>query len=159
MRAVVQRVSRAEVRVGERVLGRIGRGLVVLLAVARGDSEKDADYLADRIIGLRIFADERGRMNLPLRQIEGAMLVVSQFTLLADVQAGRRPSFSAAAIPDEARPLYERFLSIAAEAGVKVEKGEFGAMMALELVNDGPVTIIVDSQSRKEHGEGRTLHD
>ena len=159
MRAVVQRVSRAEVRVAERVLGKIGRGLVVLLAVARGDSEKDADYLADRISGLRIFADERGRMNLSLRQIEGAMLVVSQFTLLADVQAGRRPSFSAAAIPEEARPLYERFLSIASEAGVKVERGEFGAMMALELVNDGPVTIVADSQGCKGHGEGRILHD
>jgi len=148
VRAVVQRVSRAEVRVGGRTIGRIDTGLAVLLGVARGDSEADAALLADRIVGLRIFADAEGKMNLALGAAAGAMLVISQFTLLADTSHGRRPSFIDAAAPDEARRLYEHFLSLVRGAGVKVEAGEFGAMMEVELVNHGPVTIILDSKAR-----------
>jgi D-tyrosyl-tRNA(Tyr) deacylase len=146
VRAILQRVSRAEVRSSGRVLGRIGRGFVVLLGVARGDTDRDAEFIANRILGLRIFADAAGKMNLAIRQVGGALLLVSQFTLLADVESGRRPSFTDAAAPDDARALYERVLSLLAQGGVNVERGEFGAMMELELVNDGPVTIVVDSR-------------
>jgi D-aminoacyl-tRNA deacylase len=148
VRAVLQRASRAEVRSGGRTLGRIGRGFVVLLGVARGDGERDAEYIADRILGLRVFADAAGKMNLALRQVGGELLVVSQFTLLADTESGRRPSFTNAAAPNEARALYERVLSLLKQGGVNVERGEFGAMMELELVNDGPVTIILDSRKQ-----------
>ncbi len=146
MRAVVQRVSRAEVRIDGRVVGRIGLGFVVLLGVARDDSEQDAAFIADRIIGLRVFADEHGKMNLALKAIGGELLVISQFTLLADTGGGRRPSFLAAAAPYEARRLYEHFLSLCRSADVKVEQGEFGAMMEVEMVNHGPVTIVLDSR-------------
>ena len=146
MRAVVQRVSRAEVRISGRVVGKIARGMVILLGVAGGDSDADAAYLADKILGMRIFADDAGKMNLALAQIDGALLVVSQFTLLADTNSGRRPSFIKAAAPDEARRLYEHFLSLVRARDVKVETGEFGATMDVELVNDGPVTIILDSR-------------
>jgi D-aminoacyl-tRNA deacylase len=139
-------VSRAEVSSGGRTLGRIARGFVVLLGVARGDTELDAAFIADRILGLRVFPDAAGKMNLAIREIGGGLLVVSQFTLLANTDAGRRPSFTDAAAPDAARALYERVLSLLAEGGVNVERGEFGAMMELELVNDGPVTIILDSR-------------
>lgn len=148
MRAVVQRVSRAEVRVEGRVVGKIERGLVVLLGVAGGDSEADAALLVDRIVGMRIFADAAGKMNLALAQVGGALLVVSQFTLLADTNSGRRPSFIRAAAPDDARRLYEHFVSLARNRGVTVGTGEFGAMMDVELVNDGPVTIILDSREK-----------
>lgn len=148
MRAVVQRVSRGEVRIDGRVAGRIGRGLVVLLGVAGGDSEADAAFLEDRIVGMRIFADDAGKMNLSITQVDGAMLVVSQFTLIADTNSGRRPSFTKAAAPDEARRLYEHFLSLARTRDVKVECGEFGATMEVDLVNDGPVTIILDSREK-----------
>jgi D-tyrosyl-tRNA(Tyr) deacylase len=148
MRAVVQRVSRGEVRIDRRVVGRIGRGLVVLLGVAAGDSEADAEFLVDRIVGMRIFADDAGKMNLSIAQVDGAMLVVSQFTLIADTNSGRRPSFTKAAAPDEARRLYEHFLSLARTRDVKVETGEFGATMEVDLVNDGPVTIILDSREK-----------
>ena len=148
MRAVVQRVSRAEVRVNRRVVGRIARGFVVLLGVAGGDSEADAAHLVDRIIGMRVFADDAGKMNCSIAQVQGALLVVSQFTLLADTNSGRRPSFTKAAAPDEARRLYEHFLSLARIRGVKVEAGEFGTMMEVEIVNDGPVTIILDSREK-----------
>ncbi|HUY18493.1 MAG TPA: D-aminoacyl-tRNA deacylase [Candidatus Binataceae bacterium] len=148
VRAVVQRVSRAEVRIEQRTIARIGPGLAVLLGVARGDGEADAAMLADRIVGLRIFADRDGKMNLALGAAGGAMLVVSQFTLLADTSHGRRPSFIEAAAPDEARRLYGHFLSLVRAAGVKVEEGEFGATMEVELVNHGPVTIILDSRTR-----------
>jgi D-aminoacyl-tRNA deacylase len=147
MRAIVQRTSRAEVRVGGRTVGKIGRGLVVLVGVAQEDAEGDADYLADRVAGLRIFADPAGKMNLALGTAGGELLIVSQFTLHADVSQ-RRPSFSAAAPPDEARRLYDYFVSRARMSGVRVETGEFGAAMELELVNDGPVTIILDSRRR-----------
>jgi D-tyrosyl-tRNA(Tyr) deacylase len=148
MRAVVQRVSRAEVRCNGRILGKISRGFLVLLGVAGGDSEADAAHLADRIAGMRVFADQAGKMNCSLAQVGGAILVVSQFTLLADTNSGRRPSFTRAAAPDEARRLYEHFLSLARTGDVKVESGEFGAMMEVELVNDGPVTIILDSRDK-----------
>jgi D-aminoacyl-tRNA deacylase len=148
MRAVVQRVSRAEVRIEGRVAGKIGRGLVVLLGVADGDSDADAAFLVDRIVGMRIFADDAGKMNLSIAQAGGELLVVSQFTLIADTNSGRRPSFIKAAAPDEARRLYQHFLSLAHTREVKVETGQFGATMEVELVNDGPVTIILDSRER-----------
>jgi D-aminoacyl-tRNA deacylase len=148
VRAVLQRVSKAEVSVGGKTLGRIGRGFVILLGVARGDNEDDAAFIADRALKMRVFADSEGKMNLALDKVDGELLVVSQFTLLADTEAGRRPSFSAAAPPEEARRLYEHFLSLVRRAGVKVETGEFGAMMAVAMVNDGPVTLILDSRNR-----------
>lgn len=148
MRAVVQRVSRGEVRIEGRVVGRIGRGFVVLLGVAAGDNEADAAFLVDKIVGMRIFADDAGKMNLSIAPVDGAMLVVSQFTLIADTNSGRRPSFTKAAAPDEARRLYEHFLSLARTRDVKVETGEFGATMEVDLVNDGPVTIILDSREK-----------
>jgi D-aminoacyl-tRNA deacylase len=146
MRAVVQRVSHAEVRINGGVVGKIARGFVVLLGVAGGDTEADALFLVDRIVGMRIFADDAGKMNLALAQVDGALLVVSQFTLLADTNSGRRPSFINAAAPDEARRLYEHFVSLARTRDVRVETGEFGAMMEVELINDGPVTIVLDSR-------------
>jgi D-tyrosyl-tRNA(Tyr) deacylase len=148
MRAVVQRVSRARVDVDGRTVGSIGPGFVVLLGVARDDTSTDAAFIADRILGLRVFADAAGKMNLALGAVGGELLVVSQFTLLADTSGGRRPSFIRAAPPELARPLYEHFVSLARAGGVKVETGEFGAHMELELVNDGPVTIVLDSRER-----------
>jgi|SRR5690348_12297478 D-aminoacyl-tRNA deacylase len=148
MRAVVQRVSRAEVKVGERCFGRIRAGFAVLLGVARDDTVADAEFVADRILGLRAFADAAGKMNLALGAVDGELLVISQFTLLADTSGGRRPSFIKAAPPEIARPLYEHFISLVRARGVKVETGEFGAHMELALVNDGPVTIIFDSRVR-----------
>jgi D-tyrosyl-tRNA(Tyr) deacylase len=146
MRAVLQRVSRAEVRIDGQVIGKIGRGFVVLLGVARDDTEADAAKLADRILGIRVFADSNGKMNCALATIGGELLVVSQFTLLADTDSGRRPSFTRAATPDHARRLYEHFLSLVRGSDVKVEAGQFGADMEVELVNDGPVTIILHSR-------------
>jgi len=148
MRAVVQRVSRAEVSVGGERLGRIGIGFAVLLGVARDDTEADAEFVADRILGLRVFADAAGKMNLALGAIGGELLVISQFTLLADTGGGRRPSFIKAAPPEIAEPLYERFISLVRAHGAKVETGRFGAHMELALVNDGPVTIVLDSRMR-----------
>jgi D-aminoacyl-tRNA deacylase len=147
VRAIVQRVSSAEVKVEGRITGRIARGFVVLLGVARGDSAQDAEFVADRVIGLRVFADPAGKMNLALSAVNGELLVVSQFTLHGDTSQ-RRPSFLEAAPPEEARPLYEHFLSLARGRGVKVEEGKFGAHMDVSLVNDGPVTIILDSRIR-----------
>jgi D-tyrosyl-tRNA(Tyr) deacylase len=146
MRAVLQRVSSAQARSSGQILGQIGPGLVVLLGVARDDTEADAARLADRILGIRVFADSNGKMNCALGAIGGELLVVSQFTLLADTDSGRRPSFTRAAAPDDARRLYEHFLSLVRKHDVKVETGQFGAMMEVELVNDGPVTIILDSR-------------
>lgn len=150
MRAVLQRVSRAQVRYNDRsggeVLGQIGRGFVVLLGVARDDTQADAAKLADRILGIRVFADSAGKMNCALKTVGGELLVVSQFTLLADTDSGRRPSFTRAAPPDDARRLYEHFLSLVRKSDVKVETGQFGADMEVELVNDGPVTIILHSR-------------
>ena len=148
MRVVLQRVSRAEVRVGERVVGKIGVGFVVLAGFAPSDGEDVLAWMADKILGLRVFRDAEGKMNLALADVRGAVLVVSQFTLYGDVQKGRRPSFVDAAPPDIATPLYERFVALLRErgagSGAKVETGEFGAMMEVELVNDGPVTLILE---------------
>jgi D-tyrosyl-tRNA(Tyr) deacylase len=148
VRAVVQRASSAEVRVGGRLAGSIALGFVILLGVARDDTEQDAAFIADRVLGLRVFADDAGKMNLPLSAVGGELLVIPQFTLLADMESGRRPSFIAAAPPQDARRLYEHFLSLVRKAGVKVEQGEFGAHMEVSLVNDGPVTFILDSHKR-----------
>lgn len=145
MRAVIQRVSRAEVRVDGEVTGRIGRGIVVLLGVGHDDTERDGDYLLDKIVGLRIFPDAEGKMNLSLEQIGGELLVVSQFTLYGDTRKGRRPSFINAAPPDLAVALYDRFVAAARARGITVGTGVFQAMMEVELVNDGPVTIVVES--------------
>jgi len=145
MRAVVQRVSRASVTVDDRTLGSIDTGLLVLLGVAAGDGPKDADYLARKIVGLRIFEDEAGKMNLSVVDVHGAILLVSQFTLCADTNKGNRPSFAGAAQPEEARPLVERFAGAVRAAGVECAEGEFGSHMAVDLVNDGPVTIVFDT--------------
>jgi len=150
VRIVLQRVSRAEVRADGRKIASIGRGFLVLLGVARDDTEADAEFLADRVLGMRVFADDNQKMNLALGAVNGEMLVVSQFTLLADTDSGRRPSFTQAASPELARRLYEYFLSLVRKADVKVEQGEFGAMMEVELVNDGPVTIILDTANLKK---------
>jgi D-tyrosyl-tRNA(Tyr) deacylase len=145
MRAVLQRVSSAKVTVdGERV-GEIGRGILVLLGVSRADTEKEAVYLAEKTLNLRIFEDADDKMNLSLLDIKGELLVVSQFTLYGDARKGRRPSFIEAAAPDEANRLYEFFVSEARRQAAKVETGKFQAMMDVELVNDGPVTILLDS--------------
>lgn len=144
MRAVVQRVTRCEVRVEDRIVGRIGQGLLVLLGVAAGDTPEAAERLAEKLTHLRIFEDPGGKMNLSLHAVGGAMLVVSQFTLLGDCRKGRRPSFVDAARPERARPLYRLFCDCVRRQGIAVETGRFGAMMAVELVNDGPVTLIVE---------------
>ena len=146
MRAVVQRVSRARVTVGDEVAGEIGKGLLVLLGVSNKDVEKDADHLTEKILNLRIFEDADDKMNLSLLDIEGELLVVSQFTLYGDTRRGRRPSFIDAARPEEARRLYEYFVSICRRHVKGVGTGRFQAMMDVELVNDGPVTIILDSE-------------
>jgi len=146
MRAVVQRVRRAVVTVDGRVAGRIGPGLVVLLGVGRPDGDRDADWIADKVAGLRIFADAAGQMNRSVAEVEGALLVVSQFTLFGDCRRGRRPSYVAAAEPEQARRLYLEVVDRLRRAGYTVETGEFGAMMDVELVNDGPVTLLIDSE-------------
>ena len=143
MRVVLQRVERSEVRVDGRVTGRIGTGLLVLAGFGPEDTEDDLRWMADKIRGLRIFPDAEGRMNLDLAEVDGALLVVSQFTLYGDASKGRRPSFVAAAEPGRARDLYERFLELCGAGETPVESGEFGAMMDVELVNAGPVTVIV----------------
>ena len=146
MRAVVQRVRESAVRVDGEVIGEIGNGLLVLLGVAQGDTDKAAEWLAGKIVHLRIFEDENGRLNRSLLDIGGEMLVVSQFTLLGDCRKGRRPSFIAAAEPDKANALYERFVKQIGQKGVIVKTGRFQAMMDVSLINDGPVTLIVESK-------------
>ena len=146
MRAVVQRVTRASVTVGGEVTGAIGRGFAVLVGVAVGDDARDAAALAQKIAGLRVFTDADGAMNLALAEVGGEVLVVSQFTLLGDVRKGRRPSFVAAARGEQAERLYERVADGLREAGLRVATGVFGADMAVELVNDGPVTILIDTK-------------
>ncbi len=146
MRAVVQRVTRASVEVGNETVGEIGPGLLVLLGVARDDTEADASYLADKIAGLRIFEDSGGKMNLAAADTGGAVLAVSQFTLFGDVRRGKRPSFDDAARPEQAVRLYELFVDKIRAAGLRCETGKFQEMMELELINDGPVTILLDSK-------------
>jgi D-tyrosyl-tRNA(Tyr) deacylase len=141
MRVLLQRVSRAEVRVDRRVTGNIGRGFLVLVGFTGSDGEAEVEWMADKIVGLRLFSDAEGKMNLSLADVGGAVLVVSQFTLYGDTQKGRRPSFIDAARPEHAIPLYERFITLIRAGGVPVATGEFGAMMDVELVNDGPVTL------------------
>jgi D-tyrosyl-tRNA(Tyr) deacylase len=145
MRAVIQRVSESSVAVGPEVVGRIGRGLLVLLGVSKTDTEKDADYLSEKVAHLRIFEDSDGRLNRSVMEVGGEMLVVSQFTLLGDCRKGRRPSFTEAAEPEPAMRLYEHFVRQTAKLGISVQTGRFQARMAVSLVNDGPVTLIIDS--------------
>ena len=148
MRAVVQRVSRARVTINSETVGEIGPGLLVLLGIAQHDTEADADFLATKIVKLRIFEDDEGKMNRALPDIAGAVLAVSQFTLLGDARGQNRPSFITAARPELARPLYEHFVAKVRELGLRCETGRFQEMMAVELVNDGPVTILLDSEKQ-----------
>jgi D-tyrosyl-tRNA(Tyr) deacylase len=144
MRVVVQRVSRAAVRVDGETVGAIGRGFLVLVGFTAGDSEPALQWMAEKLVGLRVFGDAEGKMNLALADIGGALLVVSQFTLYGDVLKGRRPSFIDAAPPAVAEPLYQRLVAILRGLGAAVETGRFGAMMEVELVNDGPVTLVIE---------------
>jgi D-tyrosyl-tRNA(Tyr) deacylase len=146
MRAVVQRVKRAEVRVGGETVGRIDRGLCVLVGVGQGDVETDAAWLAQKLLALRVFEDAEGKMNLSLAQVDGALLLVSQFTLLGDARQGARPGFSAAMAPEPADALYRRVVQLCRDGGAQVAEGRFRADMQLELVNDGPVTLLLDSK-------------
>jgi D-tyrosyl-tRNA(Tyr) deacylase len=144
VRVVLQRVSRAAVRIDGATVGEIGRGFVVLAGFAPGDAEPALAWMADKIAGLRVFADAEGKMNLPLGEVGGGLLVISQFTLYGDASKGRRPSFVDAAPPHEAEALYDRFVAMLKERQLPVETGRFGAMMAVELVNDGPVTLVLE---------------
>ena len=148
MKALLQRVTKASVSVGGEVVGRIGRGLVVFVGVASEDTEKDAQYVAQKTVNLRIFSDEEGRFNLSALDIKGELLVVSQFTLLADTRKGRRPSFTEAAPPAQADEIFERFVEQARATGLKVESGRFRQYMQVEIHNDGPVTILLDSKGK-----------
>jgi len=150
VKALVQRVTQASVSVGGEVVGSIAQGLVILLGVADGDTEKDADYLAQKTTNLRIFSDEEGKFNLSALEIKGELLVVSQFTLLSDTRKGRRPSFIGAATPEKARVLCDRFVEQAHATGLKVATGRFQEHMLVEIHNDGPVTIMLDSRDKFE---------
>jgi D-tyrosyl-tRNA(Tyr) deacylase len=145
MRAVVQRVTEADVTVGDRCVGKIGKGFLVLLGVGNADSEIDAQYMADKVARLRVFEDEEGKMNLALKDVGGAVLVVSQFTLYGDARKGNRPSFIDSAPPERAEFLYRFFITALERHDIKVARGEFGAKMKVRLINDGPVTILLDS--------------
>jgi D-tyrosyl-tRNA(Tyr) deacylase len=146
MRAVIQRVTASDVQVDHEIVGRIGSGLLVLLGISRSDEEKDADYLADKVVHLRIFEDDEGKMNRSLLETSGEVLVVSQFTLLGDCRKGRRPSFVDAAPPERAEQLYEYFVDQLKLKGITASTGQFQARMAVSLVNDGPVTLILESK-------------
>ncbi|MFQ6604873.1 MAG: D-aminoacyl-tRNA deacylase [Fidelibacterota bacterium] len=146
MIAVLQRVTRAQVSVDGKTIGAIDHGLVILLGAMGDDHSEDVRFLVNKIVGFRIFNDKQGKMNLSIRDVHGAALVISQFTLCGDWRKGRRPSFVNAAPPEQGRTLYEKFIAELKEAGIPVESGEFGAMMAVELVNDGPVTFVLDSK-------------
>jgi len=148
MRAVIQRVSQASVEIDDKVVGRIGNGFVVLLGIMTQDDEKDAEYLATKTANLRIFEDDDGKMNVSLLEIEGEVLVISQFTLYSDTRKGRRPSFIKAAQPEKAEPLYSSYISYLKKFNIKVATGVFGAMMMVNIQNNGPVTIIIDSEER-----------
>lgn len=148
MRAVVQRVKKARVEIGGRVVGEIEKGLLIFLGIGEEDSERDCEYLVNKILNLRIFPDEKDMMNLSLTDTGGSALVVSQFTLWGDCRKGRRPSFSKAARPEKARNLYEYFIAVMGDKGVKTETGEFQEMMDVHLINDGPVTLLLDSSKK-----------
>ena len=145
MRAVVQRVSSSKVTVDGELTGKIDKGLLVLLGVTHEDTSKDVDYIIDKVLNLRIFEDENEKMNLSLKDVEGELLVVSQFTLYGDCRKGRRPSFSSAARPEVATKLYEEFIEKARKEGIETQTGQFGAHMMVDLTNDGPVTILLES--------------
>jgi len=145
MRIVVQRVKKARVKIKNEIIGEIGKGLLVLLGVKNGDTEKDVKFLAQKILNLRIFSDDQDKMNLSLLDIKGEILIVSQFTLYGDCKKGRRPSFLEAAPPEIAKALYEKFINEIKKSGLKTETGKFGALMEVELINDGPVTLILES--------------
>jgi D-tyrosyl-tRNA(Tyr) deacylase len=147
MRAVIQRIKESSVKTENQIIGRTGFGLLVLLGVANGDSPSDADYLVNKITNLRIFEDDKGKMNRSLLELGGEMMVVSQFTLLGDCRKGRRPSFMQAAEPNLATELYEYFVNQVCSLGIAVQTGRFGAMMEVALINDGPVTLILESRS------------
>jgi D-tyrosyl-tRNA(Tyr) deacylase len=162
LRIVLQRVSRACVRVDEKTVGEIGLGFLVLAGIAQDDTEEDYRFIADKIVNLRVFEDAEGKMNRSLLEVNGALLVVSQFTLFADCRKGRRPSFITAAPPQKASADFEIFLSLLRQYNLKVETGIFGAMMDVELINDGPVTIILDSkelQSVSRRGNPRSMEE
>ena len=146
MKVLLQRVTQASVSIGEERVSRIGRGLVALVGVAKGDTEKDARYLVEKTINLRVFPDDEGKFNLSLLEVNGELLAVSQFTLLADTRKGRRPSFSQAALPNEAEDLFNSFVEMAKAAGLKVATGRFQQHMLVEIYNDGPVTILLESK-------------
>jgi D-tyrosyl-tRNA(Tyr) deacylase len=148
VKALLQRVTQASVSIDGQTVGRIGPGLVVFLGVADGDTEKDTAYLAEKTIGLRIFPDADGKFNLSALDTKGELLVISQFTLLADARKGRRPSFTKAAAPDKAKTLYEQYVTLAVNSGLKVATGRFQEHMLVEILNDGPVTIILDSREK-----------
>lgn len=148
MKTVIQRVSSASVTIEGQVKGEIGAGFLVLLGITHEDTEKDVKWMVDKISGLRVFEDEEGKMNRSLEDVQGELLVVSQFTLYGDARKGRRPSFVNAARPETAIPLYEKFITMSREKGIKVETGEFGADMKVSLLNDGPVTLIIDSPEK-----------
>jgi D-tyrosyl-tRNA(Tyr) deacylase len=146
MRAVVQRVKNANVKVDDKVIGSIGNGILLLLGIEETDEDKDLEYMCDKVPNLRIFEDENGKMNKSLLDVGGSILVISQFTLLGDARKGRRPSFIAAARPDKAIPMYEKYIAEMKEKNIFTQTGEFGADMKVELTNDGPVTILLDSK-------------
>lgn len=148
MKAVIQRVSRGKVTIENQVHGEIGRGFVVLLGVAKDDTKEDMDYLVKKISGLRVFEDSEGKMNLALKDVNGELLIISQFTLFANTKKGNRPSFIDAGLPEPSKAFYLEFIQAFRSLGFKVAEGEFGADMAVELVNDGPVTILIDSKNK-----------
>lgn len=149
MRAVIQRVSSGSVSIADKVVGKIGKGLVILLGVKNGDTEADAKFLADKCVNLRIFTDKEGKFNMSAIDVNCELLAISQFTLYGNTRKGRRPSFIEAAPPEISKPLYEKFVEYLQESGLKVATGEFGAMMLVEINNDGPVTIIAESKETK----------
>ncbi len=152
MRVLLQRVTSGKVSIREKVISQIGKGYVILLGVKEGDSEKEADFLAEKIVNLRVMSDENEKMNLAIQDVGGSVLVVSQFTLYADLSAGRRPSFIKAAKPETAKKLYEYFIDKLKSMEIKaIQTGEFGAYMIVEIVNDGPVTIMIDSEELKKN--------
>lgn len=146
MRAVVQRVKEASCKIDEKIVGKIEKGILLFLGIGKGDEDKDLKYLVDKVLGLRIFSDDEGKMNLSLEDVEGEILIISQFTLYGDVRKGKRPSFSNSSSPEIGEAYYKQFIEEVRSRGIKAETGVFGADMDIELINDGPVTILLDSE-------------